>query len=111
VTIVAGDQRAACACQDVSGGGVRCLASRGLLLLRGERVGIVLTCDGVIDPLTLEAHVVRIEQLDAQHDVIALKFLALKDRYQDTIMHVVLRALQRHRANAARPLDEAPSRV
>ena len=102
VTIVAGNQRASCFAQDLSGGGVRCLASRGLLLLRGERVQVVLTCHGVIDPLTLSAQVMRIEQLDAHQDVIALRFIALADPFQDTILHVVLRALARHRATAGR---------
>jgi CheY-like chemotaxis protein len=102
VTLVAGNQRAACFAQDLSGGGIRCLASRGLLLLHGERVSVVITCDSVTEPLTLSAQVLRIEQLDAQNDLIALKFLALEDPFQDTIMHVVLRALERHRATAGR---------
>lgn len=114
VTIAVGNQRATCVAQDLSGGGMRCLASRGLLVLRGERVQCVLTCDGVIEPLTLQAQIMRIEQLDAQHDVIALRFLALKDPYQDTIKHVVLRALERHRATAGRAVlvidDEEPIR-
>jgi len=102
VTIIAGNQRAECVAQDLSGGGMRCLASRGLLLLHGERVTVVLACEGVVDPLTLSGQVLRIEQLDAQNDLIAIKFIALRDPFQDTIMHVVLRALERHRATAGK---------
>jgi CheY-like chemotaxis protein len=89
-----------CTVHDISGGGVKCVVARGLRPVRGERVRLTMNHSKTAQPLTLEAHVVRIEDFDAASEIIALRFVPLADPIHDTVLRIVRRALQRRREEA-----------
>jgi CheY-like chemotaxis protein len=77
---------------------VKCLVARGLEPVKGARVHITLDYSTTLKPLILDADVVRVEEIDATTEVIALRFVPLEDPIHDTILKIVLRALERQRA-------------
>jgi len=87
-TLVAGDQRALCQVTDISGAGAKCVVTRGVPALRDERVELTLA------QLTVAARVVRVEQLDATSDLLALQFVAAADPVEATVVQVMLRSLR-----------------
>lgn len=76
---------------------MKCIVARGLRPVAGERVRLTLAYSDTLRPLLLEAHVTRVEELDAASEIVALRFVPLADPIHDTILKIVLRALERQR--------------
>jgi len=92
-----GLREAPCTVHDISGGGARCVVARGLRPVKGERVRMTMNHSKTQRPIALEAHVMRVEDLDAGNEIVALRFVPLADPIHDTILKIVLRALERQR--------------